>query len=186
MPLIPAPPMPTKWTRLTLCFIARRRSATQASATRSAASRRADACAPLPPSRAALARVSDCKASGEPFRRELGLRRSSAPHRHRPEIARSRSARRRSRPAAARRSRPTPTARKLGHGRSRRRGRARDRPRHSATAMSSMNATHSASTPCRRVRGAQARRRAARRPDGRHAGARRAAISASAFGTQLD
>ncbi len=41
MPLIPAPPIPTKCTRFTLCFIAGVPSAMQASATRSAASGRA-------------------------------------------------------------------------------------------------------------------------------------------------
>ncbi len=50
MPLMPAPPMPTKCTRLTLCFIAICASSMHASATRSVASVRRDAGARRSPS----------------------------------------------------------------------------------------------------------------------------------------
>ena len=73
MPLMPAPPMPTKWTRLTLCFIVAAPQAMQASATRSAASRRASLRPAIGHREQRLARERR-EARGQPFGREIRLR----------------------------------------------------------------------------------------------------------------
>ncbi len=70
MPLMPAPPMPTKWTRLTLCFIAWRaggRVRPPGASRRSCA-----ACAPRPPC-AAGARGPARPATRQPRGREVAL-----------------------------------------------------------------------------------------------------------------
>ena len=100
MPLMPAPPMPTKWTRLTLCFIARAPQGDARVGDAIARRRCARPCARRRAIASSVSRVSDARRAASRSGVELRLRESSAPRRRRRGTARSRSARRRSRPGS--------------------------------------------------------------------------------------
>ena len=181
MPLIPAPPMPTKWTRLTLCFIAA--SPARCRRRRRAPRRRgARPCARRSPSRAALRACTqrDASASASGVSSACGHHRRGARVDQEPRVRAllvgDRAGQRHDDRADADRG-------ELGD---RHRAAAADDEVGLRVARGHVVDERDAFGVDARVARTRraARRRAARRPDGRRAAAPRAGCSASASGTR--